>query len=85
VLSRPGVVSDLSSAADSPQHDLAGWAAEIPQLIWLQGDQVTKFAGAGPLVTDDRPLPEYFLLRHLFGPKSPRISKALLQTLVPAP
>jgi spermidine synthase len=69
VLSRPGVVSDLSSAADSPQHDLAGWAAEIPQLIWLQGDQVTKFAGVGPLVTDDRPLPEYFFL----------------QTLVPAP
>jgi len=32
VLSKPGVVEDLSSAADSPVHDLAGWAAEIPAL-----------------------------------------------------
>jgi spermidine synthase len=85
VLSRPGIVTDLSSAADSPEHDLAGWVARIPQLIWIQGDQVTKFAGTGPLVTDDHPLPEYFLLRHLFGPKSPRISKSLLRSLVPGP
>ena len=42
VLARPGIVADLSSALDSPTHDLAGWAAEIPQLIWLQGDQVTE-------------------------------------------
>jgi hypothetical protein len=85
VLSRPGIIQDLSSARDSPAHDLAGWAAEIPKLIWLQGDQVTKFAGSGPLVTDDHPLPEYFLLRDLFGPKSPRISMQLLKALIPLP
>ncbi|MGH2512707.1 MAG: fused MFS/spermidine synthase, partial [Candidatus Limnocylindrales bacterium] len=55
VLARPGVVEDLSSAVDSPDHDLAGWVAKIPQLVWLQGDQVTRFAGSGPLVTDDHP------------------------------
>ena len=85
VLSRPRVVADLSSAADSPTHDLAGWEAEIPQLVWLQGDQVTRFAGSGPMVTDDHPLPEYFLLRHLFGSPSPRITEPLLQSLTPAP
>jgi spermidine synthase len=85
VLGRPNIVTDLSSAADSPAHDLAGWEAEIPSLIWLQGDQVKKFAGDGPLVTDDRPLPEYFLLRHLFGPPSPRMTEPLLQSLTPAP
>ncbi|MGH2511398.1 MAG: hypothetical protein ACRDGQ_01785, partial [Candidatus Limnocylindrales bacterium] len=85
VLARPGVVEDLSSAVDSPDHDLAGWIAKIPQLVWLQGDQVTRFAGSGPLVTDDHPLPEYFLLRHLFGPASPRLSEALLRSLTPAP
>ena len=85
VLDKPGVVEDLSSAADSPVHDLAGWAAEIPGLVWIQGDQVTKFAGSGPLVTDDHPLPEYFLLRHLFGPPSPEMTEPLLQSLTPAP
>jgi spermidine synthase len=85
VLGRPGIVQDLSSAGDSPVHDLAGWAAEIPQLIWIQGDQVQKFAGSGPLVTDDHPLPEYFLLRHLFGPPSPWVTEPLLQSLTPAP
>ncbi len=85
VLSRPGIVQDLSSAADSPVHDLAGWAAEIPQLVWIQGDQVPKFAGSGPLITDDHPLPEYFLLRHLFGPPSPLVSPGLLRSMTPAP
>ncbi len=81
VLSRPGIVTDLSSAADSPDHDLAGWIAEIPTLIWIQGKQVTNFGGSGQLITDDHPLPEYFLLRHLFGAKSPQVSYKLLLSL----
>jgi hypothetical protein len=85
VLSRPGIVTDLSSAGDSPDHDLAGWVAEIPQLIWIQGDQVAKFAGTGPLITDDHPLPEYFLLRHLVGPRSPQVNRKVLQNLTLAP
>jgi spermidine synthase len=74
VLSRPGVLEDISSAYDSPRKDLEGWVALLPHLIRLQGDQVSQFTGPGPLVTDDRPLPEYFLLRHLFGPQSPQLS-----------
>jgi spermidine synthase len=85
VLSRPNIVQDISSAFDSPQHDLAGWAALIPTLVWMQGDQIAKFTGPGPLVTDDHPLPEYFLLRHLFGPPSPGIARPFLQALTPAP
>lgn len=85
ILSRPGVLQDMSSAYDSPQYDLAGWAAFIPTLIWIQGNQVARFTGDGPLVTDDNPMPEYFLLRQLFGPPSPDASKALLLSLTPAP
>ncbi len=85
VLGRPGVIQDLSSTADAPEHGLAGWETKIPQLVWLQGDQVTRFAGAGPLVTDDHPLPEYFLLRHLFGARSPQVTEKLLRSLTPAP
>lgn len=84
-LSRPGIVEDLSSAFDSPRHNLAGWAALIPTLIWVQGDQVARFAGKGPLVTDDRPLPEYFLLRDRFSQPSPAVSYSLLRSLTPSP
>jgi hypothetical protein len=46
--------------------------------VWVLGDAVARFAGSGPLITDDHPLPEYFLLRQLFGPQSPRLSPSLL-------
>jgi hypothetical protein len=32
---------------------------------------VHRFAGDGPLLTDDHPLTEYFLLRRLYGPTFP--------------
>jgi hypothetical protein len=73
VLARPGVLDDLSSAFDSPQDGVDGWAARIPSLVRLSGDQVARFAGPGPLITDDQPLPEYFLIRHTLGPPSPRL------------
>jgi hypothetical protein len=74
VLARPGVLEDISEAYDSPQKTIDGWSGAIPGLIWLEGGQVASFAGSGPLVTDDRPLPEYFLLRRVFGQESPLVS-----------
>ena len=41
--------------------------AVIASQRWLTGDAVGAYVGPGPLVTDDRPRPEYFLLRRLFG------------------
>jgi hypothetical protein len=37
----------------------------IGQQQWLAGASVGAFTGDGPLITDDRPRPEYFLLRRL--------------------
>jgi spermidine synthase len=85
VLSHPNIVQDMSSAYDSPAHDARAWAALIPTLIWLQGSQIAKFTGPGPLVTDDHPLPEYFLLRRLFGAPSPRVDEQLLKSMTPVP
>ena len=70
VLERPGVLADISSMPDSRAHTEDEWLQLIPSLVLLSGDQVAAFAGDGPLVTDDHPLPEYFLLRHTFGPPS---------------
>ncbi len=85
ILARPGVTEDLSSAFDSPEHDAAGWARRIPALVWIAGDAVARFTGDGPLITDDRPLPEYFLLRHAFGTPSPKVSPGLLLQLSASP
>jgi spermidine synthase len=67
VLSRPGVLEDISSAFDSPEDAIDGWARRIPGLVQMTDDEVTTFTGDGPLITDDHPLPEYFLLRRMFG------------------
>ena len=84
VLQRPGVLEDISTAYDSPEKTLDGWARRIPSLIWIQGADVERVVGHGPLITDDRPLPEYFLLRRLFFDKSPRLTPARLLALTPA-
>jgi len=44
-----------------------GWVRVIARQTWLTGDAVRQTAGPGPLITDDHPRPEYFLLRRLFG------------------
>ena len=67
VLGRPGILTDISSAFDSPESTVDGWVRRIGSLLWISDDQVTAYTGDGPLITDDRPLPEYFLLRRLFG------------------
>ncbi len=74
VLARPGILETISGAYDSPRTTVDGWSEAIPGLVWLEGGQVAAFAGSGPLVTDDRPLPEYFLLRRAFGEESPLVT-----------
>jgi hypothetical protein len=63
ILARPGVLDDISSAFDSPESTVDGWLAEIERQTWLVDDELRSYAGDGPMVTDDRPRPEYFLLR----------------------
>ena len=58
-----GVLEDISSAFDSPQSTIDGWLAEIDEQTWLVDDEVREYAGSGPMITDDQPRPEYFLLR----------------------
>ena len=71
VLDRPGVVGDLDDASDAPVSTRDAWLALIPTLRWLDTDAAVRFAGAGPIASDDRPYTEYFILRRAFGAKSP--------------
>ena len=72
---RPGVLADINSAFDSPEARRRRLGRPRSRASsGCHGDQVAAFAGPGPLITDDRPLPEYFLLRHWLGTPSPRLS-----------
>jgi hypothetical protein len=79
VLARPGVLEDLAAVDDSPASTVDAWVSLIPHLMWISGADVSHFAGAGPLITDDRPLTEYFLLRRLIGSKSPPMTEENLR------
>jgi len=81
VLGRPGVLDDISSAYDSPEHTVDGWIARIHGLSWISDDQIDRFVGSGPLVTDDHPLPEYFLLRRLLNQNVPMATPDVLLRL----
>ncbi len=65
VLERPGVLADISGAYDSPTTTVDGWTQVIEDHIWMADDTLRQYAGSGPLITDDEPRPEYFLLRGL--------------------
>jgi hypothetical protein len=43
------------------------WIGVIARQTWMSGDAVRAFAGPGPVITDDRPRPEYFFLRRLMA------------------
>ncbi len=68
VLARPGVLDDLATAPDSPVESVDDWADLIPTLVIASGADVDSVVGPGDLITDDRPLTEYFLLRRMADP-----------------
>jgi len=83
VLARTGVTDDLVGSPDSPVTTADACAQTISRLGWIEGDQVARFAAGSSLILDDRPVTEYFLLRRLFGPRSPSMSETHLIAATP--
>ena len=83
VLERPGVVDDLAVSIDAPSDTVDGWLSLVPTLVWATDEGLDRFAAAGPLITDDRPLTEYFLLRSLTQAQSPPATRASLEAVRP--
>ena len=81
-LDRSGVLADVDDAPDSRQRTVQQWADTLMGLTWAAGDQLRTAVGSGPLVTDDRPLPEYFLIRRLTHPDAPMLSLGALRALL---
>jgi hypothetical protein len=82
VLNRPGVLDDVNSAPDSNKRSAEGWADLLTRLTWASGDELRAAVGDGPLITDDRPLPEYFIIRRLQNPNAQRLSLDALRGLL---
>jgi hypothetical protein len=51
---------------------------------WLRDGQVDRFAGGAPLITDDRPRSEYYLLQQAFAGDRRHVTARQLRHLAPA-
>jgi spermidine synthase len=80
-LARPGVLDDIDSAPDGRGRTIAQWVDTLQANTWSSGDALRKAVGDGPLVTDDRPMPEYFLLRRLLDRHAPALTMDALHAL----
>lgn len=83
ILERAGVLEDLVDTPDNELTTREAWAAEIARLPWITGTQVDAFGAKAPLILDDRPVTEYFLLRRLVDPRSPRMTEPNLRAATP--
>jgi spermidine synthase len=84
ILGAPKALEDLGSAPD--YQSIAGrpWPSVLASTLWMRDSDVDRFTGNGPLITDDHPLTEYFLLNHLFNPAADRnVTEARLRELWP--
>jgi spermidine synthase len=61
VFGNPAARADLRGAPDYPVRSTAQWVSIIRGSVWLTDNQVNAYTGAGPLLTDDHPLIEYFM------------------------
>jgi spermidine synthase len=82
VLERPGVLADVNSAPDSQNRSIESWIQTFAGNTWASGDKLSAAVGDGPRITDDRPLPEYFLIRRLQNPAASLVSLSGLRALL---
>ena len=81
VLEEPGVLEDVNDAPDSQDRSVDQWVQTFSGLGWASGDILRAAVGDGPLITDDRPLPEYFIIRRLTDPNAQRLTLPALREL----
>ena len=61
VFGSPAARAYLAGAPDYRQVPVTSWPSIIHRLVWMTDGQVNAYTGAGPLLTDDHPVSEYFL------------------------
>jgi spermidine synthase len=78
--------TDLRDAPDFQYLPKLSWPEILRHALWLRDDEVDRFAGSGPMITDDAPLTEYYMLHALLTPNSEiHVTEAALRALWPGP
>jgi spermidine synthase len=81
VFGSPAARADLAGAPDYRPVPVTSWPSIIQSLVWMRGGQVNAYTGPGPMLTDDHPLSEYFLIQgYGVGFKGPALELALVVT-----
>jgi spermidine synthase len=75
----PQAQADLAGAPDFSPLDATGWVNQIHHDLWLSDQAIDFFIGPGPIITDDHPLSEYFLIRALTTSEGPVINEKVLR------
>ena len=73
IFGSPAAQTDLANAPDYPREPIASWPRIISGLTWMQNNEVNAYTGTGPLLTDNNPISEYFLLKGTGSWSSPRL------------
>jgi predicted membrane-bound spermidine synthase len=82
ILGSSSAAADIDGAPNASGLPREAWLTLLDSMVWLRDGQVTRFAGDVPLITDDQPLTEYYLLHQLFpGADDPLVTESLLRRL----
>ncbi len=81
LLGSPTAEADFATVPDDPKLDGSGWAQTIMARDYLLDGQVDTFVGSGPIITDDHPLSEYFLIHRLTSKDRTSVTEQLLLSL----
>ena len=80
VLERPGALRDLNATPDgNPSWQAQDWIRALSSDWWLTDQRVRRFGGSGPMITDDHPLSEYYLINRMLSGADEYISTAGLR------
>ncbi|MBV8195228.1 MAG: hypothetical protein JOY80_06835 [Candidatus Dormibacteraeota bacterium] len=82
LLDSPQAVADMAGAPDAQYLEPGSWTQLLQNMVWLRDSQVDAFTGPGPVITDDHPLTEYYVLHQLFG-GGPNVTEKQLRALAP--
>jgi spermidine synthase len=84
VLDTPQTTADIDSAPDFRYLPKESWPELFDSMYWMKDSQIDSFVGDGPMITDDHPLTEYYVLHDLFrsGSQS-KVNEAMLRHLWP--
>jgi spermidine synthase len=80
-LDTPQAKEDIAGAPDSDALPDESWPDILNGMRWIQDEEVDRFVGDGPLITDDHPLTEYYLLHDLTHRGEEQLTGAMLREM----